>query len=206
MKLIRAGLTTVIFWSWMVNARTSSFIARIRWEKALPGDNWFSWWFYSSCYGVFLALLIYPLVCVEPGLRRRAFHWTRSSGGVRRGHCLRGSLGVHQITGKCTTIRDGIICSTGCCWKLLYMLVLVRLPSLHDNYAYTVSWNEGALWGTCRQTHSKTSFSPVWGFLLCRNSLYWFWGAILWYLWVGRARHPGPRSLGVSVELFNVGG
>ena len=24
--------------------------------------------------------------------------------------------------------------------------------------------------------------------------------------WVGRAGHPGPRSLGVSVELFNVGG
>ena len=77
-------------------------------------------------------------------------------------HCLRGSLGVHQITGNCTTIRDGIICSTGCCWKLLFLLVLVRLPSLHDNYAYTVSWNEGALWGTCRQTHSKTIF-PLFG-------------------------------------------
>ena len=48
-----------------------------------------------------LALLNYPLVCVEPGQRRRAYHWTRSLGGVRRGHCLRGSLGVHQITGKC---------------------------------------------------------------------------------------------------------
>ena len=24
--------------------------------------------------------------------------------------------------------------------------------------------------------------------------------------WVGRAGHPGLRSLGVSVELFNVGG
>ena len=31
-----------------------------------------------------------------------------------------------------------------------------------------------------------------------------FSGVILWYLWVGRARHPG--SFGVSVELFNVGG
>ena len=30
-----------------------------------------------------LALPIYPLVCVEPGLRRRAYRWTRSSGGVR---------------------------------------------------------------------------------------------------------------------------
>ena len=90
-----------------------------------------------------LALLIYPLVCVEPELRRRAYRWTRSSGGVRRGHCLRGSLGVHQITGKCATIHDGIICSAGYCWKLLYMLVLVRLPSFHDNYAKMVNWNKG---------------------------------------------------------------
>ena len=72
-----------------------------------------------------LALLNYPLVCVEPGLRRRAYRWTRSSGGGRRGHCLRGSLGVHQMTGKCATIHDGITCSTGYCLKLLYMLVLV---------------------------------------------------------------------------------
>ena len=118
-----------------------------------------------------LALLIYPLVCVEPGLRRRALRWTRSSGGVRRRHCLRGSLGVHQITGKCATVHDGIICSTGYCWKLLYMLVFVRLPSLHDNYAFMVSWNKGALLGNCRQIYSKTSFSPVWGFLLSNLSL-----------------------------------
>ena len=60
--------------------------------------------------------------------------------------------------------------------------------------------------GNCRQIHSKTSFSLVWGFLLCRNSLCRFWGVILWYLWIGRAGHPGPGSFGVSVELFNVGG
>ena len=58
----------------------------------------------------------------------------------------------------------------------------------------------GALQGNCRRIHSKTSFSPVWVFSFVD------WGVILWYLWVGRARHPGPRSLGVSVELFNVGG
>ena len=49
-------------------------------------------------------------------------------------------------------------------------------------------------------------FPLFWGFLLCRNSLHRFWGVILWCLWVGRARHPRPGSLGVSVELFNVGG
>ena len=184
MKLIRAGLTMVVFWSWMVNARTSSFIARIlAWSKngltlrsgrlnnMLPPIPFLrtgvacclptcaqgssvsvtelvgkgaAWGLLVLILGV-LALLIYPLVCVEPGLRKRAYNWTRSSGGVRRGHCLLGSLGVHQITGKCATTHDGIICSTGCCWKLLYMQVLVRLPSLHDNYAYMVSWNQRAL-------------------------------------------------------------
>ena len=47
-----------------------------------------------------LALLGCLLVCVGPESRRRALRWTRPLGGGRRGHCLRGSLGVHQITGK----------------------------------------------------------------------------------------------------------
>ena len=29
---------------------------------------------------------------------------------------------------------------------------------------------------------------------------------MLWLLWVGRARHPGPFSGSMSVEVFNVGG
>ena len=147
-----------------------------------------------------------PLVCVGPEPRRRANRWTRPPGEGRRGHCFRGSLGIHQITGKCAIIDGVIRCCAGYCWKLLHVHVLVRLPSLHDNHACMVNWNKGALWGNCRQIHGKTSFHPVWGFLLCRNSLYRFWGVILLVLWIGRARHPGPRSLGVSVEVFNIGG
>ena len=37
------------------------------------------------------------------------------------------------------------------------------------------------------------------GFLVSRISLRRFWGHILWYLWIGRARH-------LDVEVFNVGG
>ena len=34
-----------------------------------------------------------------------------------------------------------------------------------------------------------------------------FWGKILWLLWIGRARHPGPVGGGVlSLEALNVGG
>ena len=34
-----------------------------------------------------------------------------------------------------------------------------------------------------------------------------FWGLILWYLWMGRARHPGPDPpCHLAIEVFNVGG
>ena len=44
-------------------------------------------------------------------------------------------------------------------------------------------------------------------FLFSRNSRERFWGSVLWHLWVGRARHPGPTSLPryVGVEVLNVG-
>ena len=111
-----------------------------------------------------LALLIYPLVCVEPG-----FAGVPVAGHALRGrHCLRGSLGVHQITVKCATFHDGIICSTGYCWKLPYMPVFVRLPSPHDNYAYMVSWNKGALREKFADGYTvRPLFFSVWGFLLC---------------------------------------
>ena len=52
----------------------------------------------------------------------------------------------------------------------------------------------------------KTSFSPFWVFLYSRYSLRRWWGKVLWLLWVGRARHPGPFSGSMTVEVFNVGG
>ena len=56
--------------------------------------------------------------------------------------------------------------------------------------------------------NGETSFSPSRVFLFSRNSGAWFWGLILWHLWIGSAKHPGPASLPrhVSVEVFNVGG
>ena len=49
--------------------------------------------------------------------------------------------------------------------------------------------------------YGKTSFSPLWVFLFSRNSRERFWGLILWYFWVGKARHPGPPSLPVTLVL-----
>ena len=43
-------------------------------------------------------------------------------------------------------------------------------------------------------------------FLVSRISHRRFWGKILWYLWNGRARHPGPCSINLDVEVFNLRG
>ena len=82
-------------------------------------------------------------------------------------------------------------------------------PSLHGHDACMVSWTKGVHRRICRQKYGETSFSPFfWVFLFSRNSREKLWGFILWYFWIGRARHPGPPSLPrhVGVEFLNVGG
>ena len=88
------------------------------------------------------------------------------------------------------------------------MLALAGQPSLHGYDACMVFWTKGALRRNCRQIQSKTSFSPFWVFLLSRNSLERFWCVLVWHLWIGRARHPGPSSSNLlfGLEVFNVGG
>ena len=90
-------------------------------------------------------------------------------------------------------------------WKP-YMLAILRQPSLHGYYACLVFWANGALWRNCRLKQCEPSFSPFGVFLCSRYSLKRWWGKVLWLLWVGRARHPGPFSGSMSVEVFNVGG
>ena len=42
---------------------------------------------------------------------------------------------------------------------------------------------------------------------MSRNFKAWFWGLILWHLWIGRAKHPGPASpCHFAIKVFNVGG
>ena len=92
-------------------------------------------------------------------------------------------------------------------WKP-YLPALAGQPSLHGYDAFMVYWVQGALRRHRRQKYGKTSFSPFCVFLFSRNSRVRFWGLILWYLWIGRARHPGPTSLSqhVGIEVFNVCG
>ena len=88
------------------------------------------------------------------------------------------------------------------------MLASTGQPSLHGYDACMVYLVNRAFWRTCRQKIRKTSFSPICVFLFSQNSRVRFWGLVLWYLWIGRARHPGPPSHShhVGVEVLNVGG
>ena len=89
----------------------------------------------------------------------------------------------------------------------LYMLALVGRPSLHGYDACTVYRVKGASRRNCRQKNGKTSFSPRSVFLFTRNPQRRFWGLVSWYLWIGRAKNPGPDySQHLSVEVFDVGG
>ena len=87
----------------------------------------------------------------------------------------------------------------------LYMLALVGRPSLHSYDACMVYQVQGASRRNCRQKYGETSCSPKKVFLFSRNPQKRFWG--FWYLWIGRAKNPGPGSSHhLSVEVFNVGG
>ena len=99
------------------------------------------------------------------------------------------------------------ICVCFIVWKP-YMLASVGQPSLHGHDACMVFWINGALRRNCRLKQRETSFSPYWVFLFSRNPTKRFWGLILWHLWAGRARHPGPPSQPrhVSLEFHDVGG
>ena len=72
------------------------------------------------------------------------------------------------------------------------MPALAGQPSLHGYDACMVYRTKGALRRNRRQKFGETSFSPSWVLLFSQNSRVRYWGLTLWYLWIGRARHPGP--------------
>ena len=110
--------------------------------------------------------------------------------------------GKHKKQPVVKTVGFGIFC-----FLKLHMLALVGRPSLRSYDACAVYRVKRASRRNCRQTECETSFSPKNVFLISRNPLKRFWGLVFWYLWVGRARNPGPGSSHhLSVEVMNVGG
>ena len=66
-----------------------------------------------------------------------------------------------------------------------------RLLSLSGYDAWLVIKSSRAPGGRDGQKEYKTPNSPLALFLVSLHSLWWFWGCLVWHLWIGRARHPG---------------
>ena len=147
---------------------------------------------------------VVALVSTNLGLQCRSLCCTRLVGRDRCGFGRCGSVQKSggrdpgRIVGRSLPLRD---------FWVLDALVWIRLPSLPQNRdTHSVLWLRRAHRGNKGQKHSETSCSRLRGFLVSRISLRRFWGKILWYLWNGRARHFGPCSNNLDVEVFNVGG
>ena len=79
-----------------------------------------------------------------------------------------------------------------------------RLLSLFGRDACLVIKLTRAPGGKSGLKYDKTSLSSPSIFLVSSHSLNFFGGCLVWHLWLGRARHLGPGSVGI--EVFNVGG
>ena len=67
------------------------------------------------------------------------------------------------------------------------------LACIRSYDACMVYWAQGASLRNCRKNKVRPFFfSPSQVFLFSRTSRVRFWCLILWYLWIGRAKHPGP--------------
>ena len=90
--------------------------------------------------------------------------------------------------------------------ELPCMLAWLRLLSLIGNDACWVIRLTRAPGGNNGQREYESSNPPLAVFLVSLHSLIFFCGCLVWHLWMGRARHPGPRRIGVGVEVFNLSG
>ena len=136
------------------------------------------------CMWEALALPVCSLIRTGLGSRMCAYRWTRPLGGGR-------PLGVlwllHQSAWK---FRNRSSYYVG---VMLYMLALVKLPSLHGYCACMVCWIKEAPRRDCRQSSCETFFSPIGVFLFNRNSSYRFLGrcsGIFQSVWLGILTRP----------------
>ena len=168
-------------------------------------SSFWVWWelLGALCVWRMLVLLVFSLILTGFEFQRYVFRWTRFLGGGRWRHFFRNSRGVSWSTPKSAVVFHWGSGDFGN--FMLYMLALVGQPSLRGRNACMVFRARGASWRNCRQNFRKTSFSPLFVFLLSRISGF-LWEVVLWHLWIGRAGHPGPGSVPFLIEVLNVGG
>ena len=193
-------------------------------HAGLEGLVWYSGGILWFLLGMGLMLLAF-LALVGLWHRKSRYFWVKLLCS-HQGACLslchaRETPGVH--TGPGFGVLGFLGWFLGYCWgfwglkgnrgKMHGMLVGVWPPSLSDDDACLVSWSYWVIEGNNGRPQCETSFpfplprGKTGVFLVSRDCYETFLGEILWLLWIGRARHPGPVCEGVlSLEALNVGG
>ena len=170
------------------------------------GVFWAFWLLFSVlCRWRVLALLVDPLLCTRLGSRWCASCWTRPLVGGRWEHCLcdlwEDCLAAHKPAKYFSGTKDSFMRGKP------YMLALVGQPvSMVIMHMWFIGI-KGALREIAGKSMVRSLFLLVGSFCLLRIRGYGSGGLILWHLWIGRARHPGPASNSqhVGLEVFNVG-
>ena len=146
------------------------------------GSFFLSFWLLLGilCILGVLALLVTPLVCTWFGFPRCGLLLDTPSG--QRSVGALSLLPLGSLPGSTKNCQSCLFCFLGFYHLKLYMLALVRRPSLHSYDACMVYRVQGASRRTCRRIHGKTSFSPRTVFLFSRNLQNRFWGLVFWYL------------------------
>ena len=193
-------------------------------DAGLDGLVWFSGWVLWFLLGMGLLLLAF-LALVGLWHGKSMHFWVKLSCSLQ-GACLsschaRETPGVHAGLGfwgfgffwGVLGWFFGFWGSKGNRGIIPGTLVGVWPPSLSDSDACLVCWPNWVSGGNNGRPNSETSFpSPLprgktWVFFMSRTSMKRFLGKLLWVLWIGRARHPGPFCAGaLGLEAFNVGG
>ena len=122
---------------------------------------------------------------------------------VGGGHYLHDPRGVHWLAQKCALCDHGY--GSDSIYVMPYMLASGDSPDSTILCIFGMLGVNGAFRRNCGQNLHETSFSLCRVFLFSRNSSFRWWGQVLWHLWVGRARHPGPSTCRLAIEFFNVG-
>ena len=162
--------------------------------------------FICCCYGAcwvwyILGILVAPWSLVHMGGAGFAGGGVPIAGHAHRVEVGGGILcvtlgelsGLHHVVPLITFWVMGVI---PWLWSHIFLLALVRLPSLHGYYA---AWYVGL----------RVHYGEIAGEIYVRPLflVFCFFCVVpVWHLWIGRARHPGPGAVSFAVEVFNVGG
>ena len=148
-------------------------------------------------------LLAVGLLFAGTRRRIRSCYWSRSLNAVQGKTRVRRS---GWSAGGNSAGWVGVRISYDCMVYALCTFAWCRQPSLRSYDTCIELCSCRAHWGISGQKYHETYLPPLGVFFVSRIPLSKYWGKMLWHLWIGRARHPGPSLNDLDIEVFNIGG